>query len=56
MFTLHAVEISVEDAGVAIKTEENERIGEGFEERFYGSFEGLVGLGIVVHDQCLGSC
>jgi len=44
-----AVEVAVEEAGVTVKAEEDEGIGEGLKERLDRSFEGLVGLCVVVH-------
>lgn len=49
MFSLDSVEITVEDAGVAIITEKDEGIGEGLKERLNGGFERLVRLGVMVH-------
>ena len=50
MFALDAIEITVENTGVAIKTEEDEGVGERFEEIGYWRFEGLIRLGVMVHD------
>ena len=53
MLALNAVEIAVEDAGVAGVAEEDQCVGEWLEEWLDGGFERLVGLGIVIHYQCL---
>ena len=53
MLSFDAVEVSVEDTGVAVIAEEDEGVGEGLEEGFNGSFESLVRLGVVVHYKCL---
>lgn len=48
-----AVQVAVEEAGVAVDAEEDERVSEGLEEGLDGGFERLVGLGIVIHDKGL---
>lgn len=53
MLALNAVEIAIEDAGVAGVAEEDQCVGEWLEEWLDGGFERLVGLGIVIHYQCL---
>lgn len=47
---LGAVEVAVEDAGVARGAEEDEGVGEGLEPVGHGRCEGLAGLSVVVHD------
>ena len=51
MLAFDAVEVTIEDAGVAVGSQEDEGVGEGFEEGLDGCFEGLVGLGVVVPRQ-----
>ncbi len=53
MLAFDTIEIAVEDTGVAGVAKKNKGIGEGFEEGLYGSFECLVGLGVVIHYQRL---
>ena len=48
LVAFNAVEITVEDAGIALAAEENQSICEGFEKRFDGRFEGLVRLGVMI--------
>lgn len=51
-----AVEVAVEDAGVAIAAEKDQGVGKGLEEAFDGSFDSLAGLGVVVYYYCLVEC
>lgn len=52
-----AVQVSVPDAGVSRVAEEDERVGERLEPVCDLRLEGLVGLGVVVHHECLcGGC
>jgi hypothetical protein len=51
-----AVEVAVEDTGVAIAAEKDQGVGEGLEEAFDGGLDGLAGLGVVVYYYCLVAC
>jgi hypothetical protein len=50
---LHAVEIAVEDTGVSVTAEKNQRVGERLEETFNGRLDGLPWLCIMIDDYCL---
>ena len=52
VLALYAVEVAPEDAWVALFAEEDERVGEGFEEAFDVCCYCLTWLGVVVHDYC----
>ncbi|KAG9701318.1 putative alpha-amylase, partial [Aureobasidium melanogenum] len=43
--SLHAVEVTVEDAGVTVAAEKDQGVGERLEEAFDGGLDGLAGLG-----------
>lgn len=54
MLALDAVQIAIKDARVAFRAEEDEGVGKGLEEWFNGSFESLVGLGVMVPREVRG--
>ena len=47
----HAVEVAVEELGVAVAAQQDEGVGEGLEEALDGRGDGLARLGVVVHDE-----
>jgi hypothetical protein len=51
MFSFDAIEVSIEDTGVPFLSEKDQAVCQGLEERLYGCLEGLIGLGVVVHDK-----
>lgn len=53
VISLHAVEVTIEDAGVAVAAEKDQGVGERLEEAFDGGLDGLAGLGVVVDYYCL---
>lgn len=49
----HAIEVTIEDAGVTRTSKKNKAIRERFKEPFDRSGHGLARLGVMVHDRCL---
>jgi len=53
MLALDSIKIAIEKARITVKAKEDESVSERLEEWFDGSFERLVWLRIVIHDESL---
>ena len=53
MLSFDAVEVAIEETGVAVESKKNEGVSERLEEWFNRSFKCLVRLSIMVHDESL---
>jgi hypothetical protein len=50
---LHAVEVVIQDAGVAVKVKEDKGVGERLGKTFHTTFHSIYRLCIVIDDYCL---
>lgn len=55
MLAFNAVEVAIEETRVAIEAEEDESVSQRLEESLDRSFESLVRLSVVIHDQSLSN-